>query len=160
MERWEIVDTAAPEVARAQLRVCCGASRWIEQMMARRRFGSRDAALRAARDIWFALTPDDWREAFRHHPAIGARVEAGSISARDQAGVTGSSDEMRAALLEGNREYEARFGYIFLVCASGKSAEEMLALLRARLENDPDREIRIAAEEHANICDLRLTANG
>ena len=159
MERWEIVDTAAPDVARAELRICCGASRWIERMMARRPFGSRDAARRAARQDWFALGPDDWREAFTHHPSIGARVQAGTLSAREQSGVSGSSDAVRAALLEKNREYEARFGYIFIVCASGKSAEEMLAILEARLHNDPETEIRIAAEEHAKICDLRLAAS-
>ena len=121
--------------------------------------------LTAAREEWFALSPDDWVEAFSHHPRIGDRdalrrkfAATRALSEREQSGVGGASEEVLAALLEGNREYEARFGYIFIVCATGKTAAEMLALLRARLENDPQTEIRIAAEEHAKICDLRLRA--
>ena len=79
-----------------------------------------------------------------------------TLSEREQAGVSEASEAVLGALLEGNREYEARFGYIFIVCATGKSAEEMLELLRKRLNNDPETEIRIAAEEHAKICALRL----
>jgi 2-oxo-4-hydroxy-4-carboxy-5-ureidoimidazoline decarboxylase len=145
-------------------------------MLAHVPFASRDNARAAAREEWFALGPDDWREAFEHHPRIGARVlpspppppvaqdfspasatSASAISAREQSGVASASDDVKAALLEGNRAYEERFGYIFIVCATGKSAEEMLALLRLRLTNDPASEIRVAAEEHAKICDLRLT---
>ena len=102
-------------------------------------------------------------EAFDHHPRIGDRdslrrkfAATRALSEREQSGVGGASEDVLAALLDGNRAYEARFGYIFIVCATGKSAEEMLALLEARLQNDPAIEIRIAAEEHAKICDLRL----
>lgn len=165
MERWRSIDAADPAQARALLRVCCGAQRWIERMMARRPFKDRETALRAARAEWFALSPADWMEAFTHHPRIGDRdamrakfAATRTLSEREQAGVIGAGDDVLDALLEANRTYEARFGYIFIVCASGKSAEEMLDILRARLSNDPATEIRVAAEEHAKICELRLLA--
>lgn len=147
------------------LRVCCGSVRWIDRMLEARPFGSSERAKRLARDTWFALEPSDWREAFGHHPRIGdlnalrARFPAsGSISEIEQAGVAAAETGTLDALLEGNRAYEARFGFIFIVCASGRSAAEMLDLLRARLHNDPAEEIRIAAEEHARICERRLLA--
>lgn len=148
------------------LRVCCGSARWIERMLAERPYGSTGRALRLARDEWFSLEPADWQEAFGHHPRIGdlealrERFPAsGSLSAAEQAGVTAAEAGTLAALLEGNRAYEARFGYIFIVCASGRSAAEMLGILRGRLDNDPGAEIRIAAEEHAKICERRLLAH-
>lgn len=159
MERWERINAAPPDEARAELAICCGSSRWIERMMPHRPFASREEALETARQEWFALDPSDWREAFDHHPRIGAVPSAGSaLSAREQAGVQSATDHVKAALLAGNRDYEQRFGFIYIVCATGKSAEEMLAILRGRLKNEPAREIRIAAEEHAKICALRLTA--
>lgn len=132
-------------------------------MLARRPFGSVDAARRAARDEWFALSSEEWKEAFACHPRIGnapaLREKFGAAdSAREQAGVAGASGEVLNALLAANREYEARFGYIFIVCATGKSAQEMLDSVRARLSNPPDVEIQVAAEEHAKISDLRLAA--
>jgi len=173
MERWERINAAAPEEAREQLRICCGSSAWVDRMIGRRPFSSRDAARAAAREEWFALGPTDWLEAFAHHPRIGEnRSPAGhvaqdfspasaasALSAREQAGVTAAGDDIKQALAEGNREYEQRFGHIYLVCASGKSAEELLAILRARLRNDPATELRVAADEHARICDLRLAAD-
>lgn len=119
--------------------------------------------LQAARDEWFALTQDDWLEAFAHHPKIGdrqalARRFAGTrdLSSREQSGVGAASDATLAALAERNDAYEARFGYIFIVCATGRSAEDMLALLEERLGHRPADEIRIAAEEQARITALRL----
>ena len=164
MERWERINTAAPEAARAELQICCGSRRWIDQMMARVPFASRQAACEAAREEWFALEPADWREAFDHHPRIGSGVAqdsgpASSLSAREQSGVASATADVREALAAGNREYEERFGHIYIVCAAGKSADEMLQILQSRLANDPAKEIRIAAEEHAKICDLRLAAS-
>ena len=131
--------------------------------MARRPFGSHDSLMAAARDEWFGLQRSDWLEAFGHHPKIGDRealrqrfVRTAHLSEREQAGVDGASESLLEALAEGNREYERRFGYIFIVCASGKSAGEMLQLLGSRLPNPPDVEIRIAAEEQAKITELRL----
>jgi len=131
-------------------------------MMARRPFASEETALAAARDEWFALSADDWREAFGHHPRIGdrdalrLRFASRDPAAREQSGVDAASETALSALAEANRTYEERFGYIFIVCATGRTAEEMLALLRARLGNDPQTEIRVAAGEHAKICELRL----
>jgi 2-oxo-4-hydroxy-4-carboxy-5-ureidoimidazoline decarboxylase len=163
MEPWRRLDLAAPDEARGLLRTCCGSARWVERMTARRPFGGREALLAAARDEWFALTPADWREAFDHHPRIGDRdalrrrfAAPRRLSENEQAGVDGAPEEVLTALAEGNRAYEDRFGYIFIVCATGRSAGEMLALLRARIANDPDTEIRIAAEEQARITELRL----
>lgn len=168
MERWERINRAPPDEARAQLQVCCGSSRWINRMMARVPFPSREAALKAARDEWFALDPADWREAFDHHPRIGtppvaqdfspASASASAISAREQSGAANAADDVKRGLAEGNRAYEERFGHIYIVCATGKSAGEMLAILNGRLKNDPETEMRVAAEEHAKICDLRLTS--
>ena len=163
MERWERINSASPDVARAELRVCCGSRRWIDRMMTRLPFASLAEARSAAREEWFALDPSDWREAFGHHPRIGSRVTqdsspASSLSSREQSGVAGAPNDVKQALVAGNREYEERFGHIYIVCATGKSAAEMLQILQSRLTNDPATEIRIAAEEHAKICDLRLAA--
>jgi len=163
MERWQRIDAASDDEAQDLLRTCCGSARWVERMVARRPFESADVALAAAREEWFALSPDDWREAFSHHPRIGD-VEGlrkkfsttRGLSEQEQSGVIGASDDVLAALVEANHAYETRFGYIFIVCAAGQTAEEILAILRSRLGNDPETEIRIAAEEHARICELRL----
>lgn len=163
MEPWRRLDLAAPDEARDLLQSCCGAAAWVDRMMARRPFGSREALVDAARDEWFALGRSDWLEAFRHHPKIGDRdslrqrfARTAHLSECEQAGVDGASEDVLEALAEGNREYERRFGYIFIVCASGKPADEMLALLQRRLPNSPEVEIRVAAEEQARITELRL----
>jgi len=132
-------------------------------MLARRPFDGEDAALTAAREDWFRLAPDDWREAFSHHPKIGERAALGArfplthhLSTHEQAGVAAAGDAALDALAEGNEQYQRKFGYIFIVYATAKRADEMLALLEARLQNDPDTEIRIAAEEQAKITAIRL----
>lgn len=142
---------------------CCGSSRWVEGMMGRRPFGSEAAMLQAARDEWFALSEADWREAFAHHPKIGDRdalarrfAATRHLSSREQSGVDEAPEATLAALADRNSAYEARFGYIFIVCATGRSADEMLALLEQRLGHRPEEEIRIAAEEQARITALRL----
>lgn len=163
MERWRRIDEAPDVEARALLGACCGSARWVERMLARRPFGSRETARDAARDEWFALSPDDWLEAFGHHPMIGDRdalrrrfAGTRALSEREQAGVDDASEEVLTGLLEGNRAYLERFGYIFIVCATGRTAAGMLELLRSRLANDPETELRVACEEHARICELRL----
>lgn len=165
MEPWRRIDAATPGEARQLLEVCCGSTRWIESMIARRPFGSTGRLLAAADEIWRALSPDDWKEAFSRHPKIGDRdlrqarfASTRHLSDQEQAGVAGAPDDVIEELAETNRAYETRFGYIFIVCATGRSAVEMLALLRSRLGNDPASEIQIAAAEQAKITALRLSA--
>ena len=157
------IDDESPDGARALLQACCGSTRWVDRMLALRPFGAVDILLSAARREWFALTPEDWKEAFTHHPMIGdreglrARFPAThQLSGREQSGMGAASDQIIETLAQGNAAYERRFGYIFIVCATGKSAEEMLDLLTARLQNDPVTEVRIGAEEQAKITELRL----
>jgi 2-oxo-4-hydroxy-4-carboxy-5-ureidoimidazoline decarboxylase len=156
------LDTAA---ASAALHRCCGATRWVDAMLAARPFANAAALYAAGERAWAALGPDDWRAAFAHHPRIGARLPqpgdgastpATAWSKQEQRGVESASAEVRAALARGNVEYEKRFGWVFLICATGKSADEMLAELRARLDNDAATELRVAAAEHAKIMRLRL----
>jgi OHCU decarboxylase len=149
--------------AAAVLESCCGSLAWVQAMMARRPFRALSRLLDEADAVWWSLGPEDWREAFDRHPRIGERsaaVPQGSTarawSADEQHGVASAGEETRQALADGNREYERRFGHIYLVCATGKSAEEMLALLRQRLSNDPATELRVAAGEQAKITRLRL----
>jgi 2-oxo-4-hydroxy-4-carboxy-5-ureidoimidazoline decarboxylase len=165
MERWQEIDAADAADALAMLGACCGSSRWAGRMVARRPFGSRDALLTTAREEWWALSPDDWLEAFSHHPRIGDRASLAArfpathhLSAREQATVADATEDVLTALADANQEYADRFGFIFIVCATGKTANEMLELLRERLPNDPDTELRIAAEEQAKITALRLDA--
>lgn len=157
------LDAMPESQAKRLLADCCGASRWVAGMAARRPFRSRAAVLSAADEIWLSLDPGDWREAFSHHPRIGerksgsAQSERGSAwAASEQSGVERSHENVLSALAAANREYEQRFGHIYIVFATGKSAEEMLALASKRLRNDPDVELRIAAEEQRKITRLRL----
>lgn len=135
---------------------CCAASRWVDGMLARRPFADDAAVFAAADEIWRTLSPADWREAFAAHPRIGERAAAGAWSRREQAGMETASAEIARRLADGNRRYEERFGHVFLICATGRSAEEMLAALERRLTNDPATELQEAATEHAAITRLRL----
>jgi len=163
------------EQARAALERCCGSRAWVEGMCAARPWRDREALLAAAERVADALEREGWLEAFAHHPRIGDRESlrakyapapagagepprsAGSGWARaEQHGASAASEATLDALAEGNRAYERRFGYIFIVCATGKSADEMLALLRARLVNDPEVELANAAREQRAITRLRL----
>jgi 2-oxo-4-hydroxy-4-carboxy-5-ureidoimidazoline decarboxylase len=153
------------DAARAALGRCCGARRWVEAMLARRPFASQDALLSAADEESRALAPADVLEAFSHHPEIGSNLDelrrkfrtTAALSQSEQARVAGADEATLVALRAGNQAYRERFGYLFIVCATGKSAAEMLALLQARLHNDPDNEIRVAAAEQAKIARLRLS---
>ena len=163
MDAWQRLDAASEADARELLTACGGSARWVERMLSHRPFGSDEQLQTMARQEWFALGPDDWREAFRHHPKIGDREslrarfpKTADLSADEQRGVAAASERTLDALAEANRAYEERFGYIFIVCATGKSAEEMLARLCERLNNDPQEELLIAAGEHAKITELRL----
>ena len=152
-----------PDRAAALLRDCCGSSRWVEAMLGRRPFASKSELLDAAEHVWVSLSEPDWLEAFSHHPRIGeqksaiAQGERGSgWSKGEQSGVGGAAEEVKAALVTANREYETRFGYIYIVCATGKSADELLAIARGRLSNPPEAEIQVASEEQLRITKRRL----
>jgi len=152
----------APEAEAALFR-CCGCAGWARALAASRPFGTRDALLASARREWARASREDRLEAFSHHPRIGDRK---SLQARFPATHKWSTDEQRGAsdaderllddLEAANRAYEARFGHVFIVCATGKTAAEMLALLRARLANGASEELEIAAEEQMKITLLRL----
>ena len=160
--RLEELNRMTEEEAEAALRACCGSRRWARALAGRRPFQDKDQLLRAADGIWGSLGREDWLEAFRAHPRIGEKKDSppgkreASWSEEEQAGARRASGETRAALAEANRTYEVRFGHIFIVCATGKSGEEMLALLRQRLQNDAAAELKIAAGEQAKITHLRL----
>jgi 2-oxo-4-hydroxy-4-carboxy-5-ureidoimidazoline decarboxylase len=147
----------------SELQRCCGSLRWAEKVAAHRPYESIGELLERAEDVWWQLSVTDWKEAFAHHPKIGdieslrKKFSATAHWASDeQAGATNVSDEVLKALSEGNKQYEEKFGYIFIVCATGKSAEEMLRILNERLPNSPEEEITIAATEQAKITRLRL----
>jgi OHCU decarboxylase len=149
--------------AQSELLKCCGSKRWAERMSAETPFESLNDLLAKADSVWCALEPHDWLEAFHSHPKIGERKAAAvtseqskSWSEAEQAGVSNAAAQTLQALADLNKEYEDKFGYIFIVCATGKSSEEMLAILRGRLQNNPDEELRIAAAEQAKITKLRL----
>lgn len=143
---------------------CCGSSRWARQMSAARPFADAATMAAAAERIGSTLEPRDWLEAFAAHPRIGAdrgsgagKAESLEWSAQEQARVAFAGHQTRARLAEANHDYETRFGYIFIVCATGKTGEEMLALLERRLRHDPADELGIAAGEQQKITRLRLT---
>ena len=158
--------------AQREFERCCGSTEWAARMTAARPFVSAEAMRVTADTIWSALDESDWREAFAAHPKIGQDVRlkphaptgramereasAERWSAQELAGVESAGAEVLDRLAAKNREYEARFGYIFIVCATGKSAEEMLAMLERRLTNDAAAEIRVAAEEQRAITRVRL----
>jgi len=149
--------------AAAALLGCCGSPRWAREMAMRRPFASRDDVLAAADAVWWALDTAEWDDAFAAHPRIGERkaapaqdARAAAWSAQEQSGAAAAGPDVAAAIAEGNRAYEARFGRIYIVCATGKSAEEMLGILRSRLANEPQTELRVAAGEQAKITRLRL----
>ena len=142
---------------------CCGSKRWAENVAKARPYASLESLIASANDIWRSLNPDDWLEAFRSHPKIGekkadAQVSDQSLrwSGQEQAGVTQASRETVDALAALNWAYEQKFGYIFIVCATGKTSDEMLAALRQRIENDAGTELSIAAAEQSKITELRL----
>lgn len=117
-----------------------------------------------AENIWFSLSPTDWQEAFAAHPKIGSRkpapaqkMRAANWSSGEQSGMDSAEKDVREQMREANRLYENKFGFIFIVCASGKLADEMLAICKARLGNSVETELRIAAEEQRKITEIRLS---
>jgi OHCU decarboxylase len=156
--------------AEEELLKCCSSRAWAQWMARRRPFAGPERLLDAAGEIWWRLDPADWMEALRAHPQIGQRqsissrsgpgvhasAQAQAWSAQEQSGMSLAGVGVAMDLEGANREYLEKFGYIFIVCATGKTADEMLAILRSRLPNAPEQEIRVAAEEQNKITRLRL----
>ncbi|WP_201979443.1 2-oxo-4-hydroxy-4-carboxy-5-ureidoimidazoline decarboxylase [Hymenobacter rubidus] len=159
----ELNNLPKPALAEA-LQKCCGSTAWVKNMGAQFPIASTQILMEQAQTQWNKLTEADWREAFTHHPKIGGDVEAlrakfastSTWAEGEQASVKQASQETLEALATGNEDYECKFGYIFIVCATGKTAAEMLALLQARLPNKPEDEILIAAGEQDKITRIRL----
>jgi OHCU decarboxylase len=149
--------------AQAELLKCCGSPRWTRAMSESRPFANQEELFAKADQIWWSLTEDDWLEAFRAHPKIGEKKAAATQSeqaqkwsSQEQSGAQTAATSVMDALADGNRAYQDRFGFIFIVCATGKSADEMLTILNERLGNPPEVELRNAAEEQRKITQLRL----
>jgi 2-oxo-4-hydroxy-4-carboxy-5-ureidoimidazoline decarboxylase len=157
------LNALAPAARAEALGTCCGATAWVTALNQQFPFDSPASLFEAAERIWDNLGEADWREAFAHHPKIGdvhalkeKFASTATWAAGEQGAVRQASHETLEALAAGNEAYEQRFGYIFIVCATGKSADEMLALLQARLPNEPVQEIHVARNEQAKITRLRL----
>jgi OHCU decarboxylase len=147
--------------AEAEIFACCGSQRWASELAARRPFADLAPLDAAADEIWWALERADWLEAFAAHPKIGERASSGSEFARrsaaqEQAAADTATEEVTARLARANRIYQLRFGFIFIVDASGKTKAEILALLEQRIQNNPQKELREAAEQQRRIAHRRL----
>jgi 2-oxo-4-hydroxy-4-carboxy-5-ureidoimidazoline decarboxylase len=147
----------------AELNKCCSSAAWINKMLPFFPADDLVELLEDAEEQWFKCSEEDWKEAFAHHPKIGDTdslkkkfASTAQWASGEQSGVNTASQKTIEALAAGNKKYEDKFGYIFIVCATGKSAEEMLELLQSRLLNDPKEEIEIAADEQNKITKLRL----
>ena len=145
-------DTAVAHIALIQ---CCGSKQWTERILAKRPFENVETLLSTADTMWWELAPVDWMEAFSAHPKIGGK-KLSNWSSQEQSGINSAPNQVLEQLAKGNHKYEQRFGWIFLVNATGKTAREILDLLSTRLKNGHAEELRVAAGEQAKITKLRL----
>ena len=150
-------NAASPETAERDVLACCASGSFARMLVGGRPYRDQAALQGAVSAAFKALTWDDIVESMNAHPRIGDRVAAGGWSAAEQSGAASASDGVRQALADGNLAYEQRFGYVFLICASGLSGPDMLAQLQARLGHDPDAERAVVREELLKITRLRLT---
>ena len=180
LKRWNLLP---PEAAANEILPCCGSRSWAEGVTGRRPLADEVTLLAVSDKVWSSLAEADWREAFRGHPRIGenrigetrigeatisettigetkapqeASQQSAAWSGQEQRKVAEGGESAKVALAESNREYERRFGQIFIVCATGKGPEEILTILQRRLGNDPANELREAAEQQRQITQLRL----
>jgi len=157
------LNSLTAEDAANELRQCCGSTRWAEQMSNDRPYSALESLVTHADRLWWSLASEDWLEAFRSHPKIGERKASDKVSAQsqqwsgqEQSGISSAPQDTVDSLAELNRAYEEKFGFIFIICATGKTSDEMLAALNERLQHDSDTELRLAAAEQAKITALRL----
>ena len=156
-------NTLPKDQLKEELIRCCGSYAWVQRMLPFVPAEDLVELLEDAEEQWWLCSEDDWKEAFSHHPKIGdieslqkRFADTATWAADEQGGVNKASPATLKALEEANRAYEEKFGYIFIVFASGKSAEEMLGILQSRLQNSPEEEIKIAADEQNRITRLRI----
>jgi 2-oxo-4-hydroxy-4-carboxy-5-ureidoimidazoline decarboxylase len=155
-------DHLEPGAKKKLLLQCCGSSAWAEKMIAMPPAEDLIDLFEDAEEKWYECSEDDWKEAFMHHPKIGdiaalrKKFSSDKFAAGEQQSIDQASEETLELLAKANDLYEKKFGYIFIVCATGKSADEMLEILNARLVNTPEEEIRIAMDEQNKITKLRL----
>src|ERR1051325_4487419 len=152
----------AAEAAKELLQ-CCGSTRWGTQMAPGRPSATLETLCTSANELWWSRDRNDWLEAFRSHPKIGEKKSAEPVSSQarqwsgqEQAGVATASQETVDSLATLNRAFEQKFGFIFIICATGKTSGEMLSALRGRLQHEPADELPVAAAEQAKITELRL----
>jgi len=147
---------------RVLLNQCCGSRAWVEKMLNSPAHKTVTDLLKQAEKNWNECDEADWKEAFSHHPKIGdldslrKKFSSDQFAGGEQSSINSASEQILQALAEGNKLYEQKFGYIFIVCATGKSPAEMLQILNSRLQNNPADEIKIASEEQNKITKLRL----
>jgi 2-oxo-4-hydroxy-4-carboxy-5-ureidoimidazoline decarboxylase len=160
LEQWNALST---EEAARDILPCCGSRAWAQAMAARRPIATPELLVEASREVWNGLPEEEWMEAFASHPRIGASGPAAGATARarewsaqEQRQVAEGEAALKAALAEGNREYERRFGRIFIVCATGKSPQEILHILQRRLQNNEAAELLASAAEQQEITQIRL----
>jgi allantoicase len=163
MRNLQQLNSLPPEDAEAELLKCCGSQSWASRVVAHRPFSVAGDLLKSAEAIWWSLDKNDWLEAFSSHPKIGEQKPVRKIghtaekwSEQEQSAIIDAPDQTRLELAALNKEYEEKFGFIFIVCATGKSSEELLAILKERLSHTRDEELQLAAEEQAKITNLRI----
>jgi 2-oxo-4-hydroxy-4-carboxy-5-ureidoimidazoline decarboxylase len=160
LSAWNAAD---PAEARNPMLACCGSNRWADAMVALRPIASVEELSAAADRLWSTMQQADWLEAFACHPRIGERkaaARAGAQSAAwsraEQSQTNSASEKVLAEIAAGNQKYEERFGFTYIVCATGRSAEEMLVILERRLGSTRETELREAAEQQRQIMQIRL----
>ncbi len=160
LARWNSLD---PDAAAREALPCCGSQAWATALASRRPVADERSLIETSSSVWLALPEDAWQEAFDSHPRIGqkhaqnhATQESLRWSAQEQRTVLSEDDSVKIALEEANRRYEEKFGRIFIVCATGKTSAEILAILETRMKNDIASELREAAEQQRQITQLRL----
>jgi 2-oxo-4-hydroxy-4-carboxy-5-ureidoimidazoline decarboxylase len=160
LARW---NSLPMDQAVSEILPCCGSKAWARGVADRRPIADESSLLSASDEVWRSLAESDWNEAFASHPRIGERragaavsSESAAWSSQEQARVATAEDAVRIALAEANRRYEQRFKRIFIVCASGRSAGEVLGALRRRMQNEAEVELQEAAEQQRQITRIRL----